>query len=163
MKSLRIVVAVVMVLTATCAFAQSDAQRSFDKLKTLAGTWEGKASDGMPVEVSFRATSGGSALMSEIMGHEDMITMFHLDGDRLMMTHYCGAGNQPRMVGKLSPDGKSIAFDFLDATNVLTSQPGHMEHLVINIRDPNHHTENWQFAAQNGQKQSELFDLQRAK
>ncbi len=42
--------------------------------------------------------------MSEIHGHdpknngpENMITMFHMDGDRLLMTHYCGAGNQPRM------------------------------------------------------------------
>lgn len=163
MKSLRIVMAVIIVSTAICAVAQSDAQRSFDKLKTLTGSWQGKASDGMAVQVSFRETSNGSALMSEISGHEDMITMFHMDGDRLMMTHYCGVGNQPRMVGKMSPDGKSITFDFLDATNVLSSQPGHMEHLVINISDPNHHTENWEFGEQNGQKHNELFDLQRTK
>ena len=47
--------------------------------------------------VVFRPTSGGSALLSEIVGVEDMITMFHLDNDRVLMTHYCGAGNQPRM------------------------------------------------------------------
>ena len=54
---------------------------------------------GQPLEVTFRMTAGGSALMSEIHGHgpENMITMFHMDGDRLLMTHYCGAGNQPRM------------------------------------------------------------------
>ncbi len=163
MKSLRMLVAVLTVLAATLSFAQSDAQKSFDKLKTLTGSWQGKASDGKAVQVSFRETSNGSALMSEITGHEDMISMFHMDGDRLMMTHYCGAGNQPRMIGKVSPDGKSITFDFLDATNVLASQPGHMEHLVINIVDANHHTESWEFAANGGQKMQEVFDLQRAK
>jgi hypothetical protein len=44
-------------------------------------------------------TAGGSALMSEINGHgEDMISMIHFDGpNRLLLTHYCTAGNQPRM------------------------------------------------------------------
>jgi hypothetical protein len=137
-KSLRTVIALFVVLAAACAFAQSDAQKSFDKLKTLVGTWEGKASDGMAVRVVFRETSGGSALLSEIMGHEDMITMFHLDAARLLMTHYCAAGNQPRMVGSMSPDGKTFTFNFLDATNVLPSQPGHMEHLTVVILDPSH-------------------------
>jgi len=165
MKLLRTVVSVFVVLAATCAFAQSDAQKSFDKLRTLVGNWEGKASDGMPVQVAFRETSGGSALLSEITrpegGHEYMVTMFHLDGARLLMTHYCGVGNQPRMVGSMSPDGKALTFNFLDATNVLPSQPGHMEHLTVTIVDPNHHTEAWEFAGQDGQKHQEVFDLKR--
>ena len=52
-----------------------------------------------------------------------MITMFHMDGSRLLMTHYRGAGNQPRMTGTLSPDGKSVTFDFLDATNLSPRNP----------------------------------------
>jgi len=163
MKSLRTVFAVFVVLAVTTAFAQSDAQKSFDQLKTLVGTWEGQAPDGKTVQVTFRETSGGSALLSEITGHEDMITMFHMDGGRLMMTHYCGAGNQPRMVGSMSPDGKAFSFNFLDATNVLPSQPGHMEHLTIALLDPSHHTEEWSFLAQDGKQMRELFDLHRIK
>ena len=68
--------------------------------------------------------------MSEIKGKEDMITMFNLDGDRLLMTHYCACGNQPRMVASASPDGKTITFDFLDATNLATPDAGHMNRLV---------------------------------
>jgi hypothetical protein len=154
--------AALVILLTTLAFAASDGSKAFDQLKSLAGSWSAKTPDGHTVEVSNRLTSGGSVLMSEIMGHEDMITMFHMDGGRLLMTHYCAAGNQPRMVGSLSPDGKTITFNFLDATNLLPSQGGHMERVVFTLIDANHHTEEWQFVGNDGQKQREMFDLQRA-
>jgi len=162
MKSIRIATSIFLMLFTTIALAQSDAQKSFDKLKSLTGSWEGKGSQGQPVQVSFRVTSAGSALMSEIQGPEDMITMFHMDGDRLLMTHYCGTGNQPRMVGSMSPDGKIVTFNFLDATNLLSSQPGHMQTLAVTLIDSNHHTEDWGFLAQDGKmQQHQHFDLQR--
>jgi hypothetical protein len=92
-----------------------------------------------------------------------MISMFHMDGDRLLMTHYCGAGNQPRMVATVSPDSKTVTFNYLDATNLLSSQPGHMERMVVTMIDANHYTEQWDFAAKDGSKMHEQFDLQRAK
>src|ERR1700722_2419737 len=162
MKSIRIALSI-LAFTATAAFAQSAAQKSFDQLKSLSGSWEGKTSQGKPLNVSFRDTAGGSALMSEIHGmdRENMITMFHLDGpDRLLMTHYCGAGNQPRMTASASPDGRTITFDFLDATNLESPEAGHMQRVVIAILDANHHTETWTFA-DHGQQMKEVFDLQR--
>jgi len=164
MKSLRAAATLLVILFAAIAFAQSDAHAAFARLKTLEGSWAGKGSEGKPLQVSYRVTSGGSALMSEIHSDEDMITMFHMDGDRLLMTHYCGAGNQPRMVGTMSPDGKTVTFNYLDATNLLSAQPGHMERLVVTMIDPDHHTEDWTFLAQDGKlQQHEHFDLQRAK
>jgi len=160
MKLLRIALVLLLVSTTTVALAASGAQTSFDKLKTLSGTWEGKSPDGKMVEVSYRVTSNGSALMSEIHTEDDMITMFHPDGDRLLMTHYCGAGNQPRMVGILSPDGKTITFDFLDATNLPTSEAGHMHRMVLSFLDANHHTEAWSYV-DHGKEMNELFDLKR--
>jgi len=158
MKMLRVVL---IALIATVAMA-SDTQKSFDALKTLAGSWAGKGSQGQPVQVSYRVTAGGSALMSEITGeHEDMVTMFHPDGTRLLMTHYCGAGNQPRMVGTASPDGKTITFNFLDATNLAAAQPGHMGRLIVTLVDANHHTEDWEFMGNDGKQMHEVFDLQR--
>lgn len=165
MKLVRLALLMFAVLTAAATFAQSNSQSALDKLKSLQGNWSGKTTEGRNVQVSFRVVSGGSAIMSEIHGEaeENMITMFHLDGDRLMMTHYCGVGNQPRMVGSLSPDGKTITFDFLDATNVLSSQPGHMQRLLVTMPDANHHIEEWDFLGQDGKIQHhERFDLQRA-
>jgi hypothetical protein len=117
MKFFGFVLSVVLMSLSTVAFAQSDAQKSFAKLKTLAGSWEGTAPDGKSMQVWIRETSTGSALMHEMTQAgrpDDPVTMLYLDGDRLLLTHYCDAGNRPRMVGRTTPDGKTVEFDFLD-------------------------------------------------
>jgi hypothetical protein len=164
MKSLRFRLSLLLLLAATGAFSQTATQKSFDQLKTLTGSWEGKNSQGKPLQVVFRDTAGGSALMSEIKGegHDDMISMIHLDGpNRLLMTHYCGAGNQPRMAAIVSPDGKAFTFTFFDGTNLASPDAGHMQRVVFTILDANHHTEDWTFRAGAGKEMKEFFDLRR--
>jgi hypothetical protein len=163
MKLLRVGMSLLLVLAATAVAVESDAQRSFDKLKTLAGSWQGKSNSGRPVDVTFRVTSGGSAVLSEIMGEENMITMFHLDGDRLLLTHYCGTGNQPRMKATASPDGKTLAFEFLDATNLGSPQAGHMHRVIFTFPDAEHHTEEWFFVQDGKETAHQRFNLERKK
>jgi len=164
MKTFRYAATIAAILCASFALAQSNAQKTFDTLKALAGNWEGKNNQGQTLRVSFRETAGGSALLSEIHGQgpENMISMIHLDGDRLLMTHYCGAGNQPRMRATLAPEGKSVIFDFIDATNLASADAGHMNHVVFAMPDADHHTEEWTFL-DHGKEMKELFTLQRAK
>ncbi len=144
MKPVRIAITLLFVLATSAAFAASPAQKSFEELKALNGTWEGKTPKGEAVEVSYRVTSNGSALMSEIKGKEDMITMFNLDGERLLMTHYCAmrATNLAWWLA-LRPTARRFTFAFLDATNLATPDAPHMNHLVISMPDANHHTEEW--------------------
>lgn len=152
----------VLVLSASMVFAQADGRKTFDMIKGLEGNWTGKNAQGHAVQVTFRITAGGSAVMSEIQGHgpENMITMIHMDGDRLLMTHYCGAGNQPRM--KLSEaDAKSASFEFMDGTNIGPGD-GHMQHVTFSQVDPDHHVEDWTFA-DHGKELKERFELARAK
>jgi hypothetical protein len=99
-------------------------------------------------------------IMPEMKTDHDMISMFHMDNDRLLLTHYCATGNQPRMVASLSPDGKSVTFDFLDATNLASPSTGHMNRVVFTVVDANHHTEDWRFI-QDGKEIVESFDLYR--
>ena len=163
MKSARIAFSMMLLLAATTAMAQTPAQKSFDQLKLLAGMWEGKNTEGIAIKVQFRQTAGGSALMSETLGEgpENMVTMFHLDGpNRLMMTHYCGAGNQPRMAATVSADGKTFMFDFIDGTNLSGPADGHMQRLVITMLNANHHTEDWTFL-DHGKEMKQFFDLER--
>lgn len=160
-KSIRIAAVIFIALAATAALAQSDAQKSFSQLKSLTGSWEGKSPDGKPLLVSYRETAGGSAIMSEILGDHSMMTMFNLDGpNKLLMTHYCAAGNQPRMQASVSPDGKTITFTFIDATNLASPDAGHMQQMVLTVLDDNHHTENWTFI-DHGREMKEFFDLRR--
>jgi hypothetical protein len=163
MKSLRLTLSLLL-FTASIAFAQTAAQKSFDQIKALTGSWEGKDSQGNALQVTFRDTAGGSALMSEIHGHhgpDGMVSMFHLDGaNRLVLTHYCSAGNQPRMQAAASPDGKTFTFNFFDATNLATPDAGHMQRVVFTIVDANHHTEDWTFA-DHGKEMKEFFELHR--
>jgi hypothetical protein len=164
MKQARYAVVLTLVLFTTFALAASDAKKTFDSLKSLEGTWEGKNNQGQALKVTFRTTSGGSALLSEIQGMnaENMVRMIHLDGDRLLLTHYCGAGNQPRMKATLAADGKSVAFDFVDATNLASPEAGHMNHVVFTMPDADHHTEEWTFL-DHGKEMKEMFSLQRSK
>jgi hypothetical protein len=140
----------------------SDGQQSFDQLKSLEGKWAGKGSEGQVVKVSFRMTAGGSALLSETHGEgpENMITMFHMDGDRLLLTHYCGAGNQPRMK-VTTADAKSITFEFMDGTNIGPGD-GHMQRVTFTQRDADHHTEEWVFL-DHGKEHKEVFTLEKEK
>ncbi len=181
MKYLRLMLsAVVLMSLSTVAFAQADAQKSpsdsqkaFDKLKTLAGSWEGMVktdpptpeADGKHVQVTLRVTSMGNALLHEmkIEGRpDDPITMLYMDNDHLTLTHYCDAGNRPRMVARTSPDGKTVDFDFLDVAGNL--QYGHMQHAMFTIIDANHHTEDWTFMAPDGKTSVRAhFDLTRTK
>src|SRR5271156_6214972 len=172
MKSLRFTLAAALILLSTIGFAQSDtnqtdakmtetkmtsapmtptadaqkseAQVSFDKLKTLAGSWEGRVTtfpsqtdiEGKTIQATLRVTSMGNAIMHEMRGAgrpDDPITMLYLDKDRLLLTHYCDAGNRPRMQGTISPDGKTVEFDFLDLAG--GTQYGHMHHAVFTVVD----------------------------
>src|SRR5271165_1023221 len=184
MKS-RIALSVVILLIAAAAFAadaaatQSDAQKSFDKIKSLAGTWEGPVTtvpkmegmgDNTRTEVSLRVTSRGNALVHEMKGagttddptkNDHPVTMFYLDGDRLLLTHYCDAGNRPRMTARTSPDGKTVEFDFLDVSG--STEYGHMQHAVFTIIDSNHHTEEWTYLMPGDKPIHARMDLQRTK
>jgi hypothetical protein len=154
MKSLLFMFPVVLMSLVTVAFAQSDAQKSFDQLKTLAGSWEGVVAgtgsevDGRAAHLTLRVTSMGNALMHEMKiegRQDDPITMLYLDSDRVLLTHYCDAGNRPRMAGKSSPDGKTVDFEFLDVAG--STQYGHMHHAAFTVVDANHHIEDWTFMA----------------
>jgi hypothetical protein len=177
MKSLRFMLCIVLMSLSTLAFAQSsgqksDAQLSFDKMKTLAGSWEGHVTtvplapdiEGKVTHASLRVTSMGNAIVHEMTGEgrpDDPITMLYLDGDRLLLTHYCDAGNRPRMAGKMSPDGKTVEFDFLDVAG--STEYGHMHHAVFTVIDANHHTEDWTYMEPGDKPMHAHIDLQRTK
>jgi hypothetical protein len=185
MKSLRIMLSVALMSLAVLAFAQSDArksvpsdaQKSFDTMKTVAGSWEGPVSvdppqpdmsGDKPIHVSMRVTSRGNALVHEMQEaqtpfdatrYDHPVTMLYVDSDRLTLIHYCDAGNRPRMVARSSSDSKKVEFDFLDLSG--GTQYGHMHHAVFTIIDANHHLEDWTYMMPGDKPVHAHFDLKR--
>jgi hypothetical protein len=156
---------------------QTDAQKSFAEMKTLAGEWQGRATVNPPMDmkgndqlhISMRVTSRGNALVHEMQEagtpldpakYDHPVTMFYLDGDQLTLVHYCDAGNRPRMIARPSADGKKLEFDFVDLSGA--NRYGHMEHAVFTIIDDNHHTEDWTYMMPGDKPMHAHMDLQRA-
>jgi hypothetical protein len=144
----------------------------FDRLKMLGGSWEGRMStfppapdaDGKNAHITLRVASMGHTLVHDmkIDGRTDNpFTMLVVEGDRLLLTHYCDADNRPRMIGKASPDGKTVEFDFVDISGNL--QFGHMHRVVFTFVDETHHTEDWTFMTADGRPVRMHVDLVRAK
>lgn len=120
-------IAILSLLAAPVAGGEGEtsaAQRQLERLKSLAGTWAGKASHGggapQDTTVVWKVTGGGSAVMETIdpgTAHE-MVSVYHLDGKDLLLTHYCAAGNQPTMRAARSSQPDAIAFAFVRGTNM---------------------------------------------
>jgi hypothetical protein len=151
------------------AAAPTDAQEEFKKLKSLAGTWKGRGPDGA-VRVTFRVTSGGSALLQEMVpegrasdpsnGDDDPVTMIYVDGNKITLVMYCDTGkNRPRMLGTRSPDGKRLEFAMVDFGGDRTQ--GIMDRASFSIVDAAHHVESWDYLAPGGQRAHAQLDLTR--
>ncbi len=83
----------------TSAAEKSNSVLAFEQLASLVGEWKGVQGN-TEIKLTYTLTANGSALMEESQpaGEGTMITMFTVDGDHLIATHYCIAGNQPQMV-----------------------------------------------------------------
>ena len=178
------------VLVASVAFAQthdhkaaesatvSVALQSFTDLKALAGTWQGHVTMNPPfkdassadVRITMRVTSRGNALVHEIAEagapddptkYDHPVTMFYVDSDRLYLTHYCDAGNRPRMVARSSNPSSTVEFDFVDLTG--GTKYGHMDHAVFTFVDPDHHIEEWTYMMPGDKPMHARMELQRVK
>lgn len=161
-----------LILAACCAAAlaspaSAGTASQLAKIKSLAGDWEGTGPDGKAImKTTFRETAAGSGVIeTQHHGPEaaEMITVYSLDGDDLMLTHFCMAGNAPRMrATKASTDGKVLEFAFMDATNMAKSSEGHMDHLRIVFQDPDHFIQEWTWTA-NGKSEPKKIQFVRMK
>lgn len=154
--------ALVPVIMLHAAPPTSKSQADFDRLKSLAGVWEAESPHGTS-RISYAVVSNGSTVMETIDQPEHagmMITMYHLDGDRLMMTHYCSAGNQPRM-RLVSSTPTALTFEMFDATNLASNSDAHMRKVVITWTDKDHVSAAWTMSKDGKDSEPGVFKLTR--
>lgn len=132
---------------ARVAGTATDQQRAalFDRVKSLEGTWVMKDEKGQEQIASvFRVSSGGS-VVREIMfpgADHEMTNIYHMDGPTLVMTHYCSAGNQPRMRAAAG-DTDTIHLKFDSLTNLRSADQVYMGGMVMTFVSPDQVTTDW--------------------
>jgi hypothetical protein len=150
--------------------AIADPKEAFDKLKTLEGSWVGPLTTdpaepsvaGAFAQLSLQVTSRGNAFVHElsVSGLPDHpVTVFYIEDDNFVATHYCDSGNRPRLINRVSPDGNTVEFEFGELSG--TDQYGHMHGAVFTFIDENHHTEEWTWMLPDGKTVRMRLDLQR--
>jgi hypothetical protein len=118
--------------------------------------------EGTKTRVTLRVTSMGHVLMHEMTGEgrpDDPITMLYLDEGSLALTHYCDAGNRPRMTGTVSPDGKTVSFESVHVAG--GTEHGHMHGAAFTFVDANQHVEEWTFMMPGGKAVRARVELRR--
>ena len=143
----------------------NDATAAFTRLKALVGEWEGDTQMGK-AHLTYELIAGGSALVErETMGNmPPMMTVYHIDGSRLLLTHYCATGNQPRMQARrYDPATGELVFEFLDATNLAGPRAGHMHNAKIRLRDNDHFSGEWEFYENGERKNTEAAQYTRVR
>ena len=113
--------------------AQNNSERAFATFKSLNGRWaiesNGKT---LPIEMRYEVGSKESIVMEQF-GEE--LSVIYLDGENLLMTHFCNAGNQPRLrLKKVSQPG-GLEFEMFDITNLKDASTPHVERIVYKIID----------------------------
>lgn len=136
-----------------CALARPDDEKAMKKapatspgleaMKKLVGEWT-DTSDHGPVSTSFRVSAGGSIVHETLFPgtEQEMISIYHMDGKDLILTHYCLLGNQPRLKAEDPANGKKLSFKSIGGTNMKMDDT-HMGRGVITMIDDDHFEADW--------------------
>jgi hypothetical protein len=145
-----LVALVVVGASATPAAERSPSSLTFEHLASLVGEWKVVGVQaGSEAQVTYRLIADGSVLMEEFRPKDGpvMVTMFSVDGDRLIATHYCSARNQPQMAtaALTEPDVKSLAFSLVRVTGLKSPEDWHNTGLVVTLEEGDRFTQEWTY------------------
>src|SRR6059058_4026997 len=143
---------------------KTTSEEAFDRLATLKGEWRGEQ-EGVKINLIYTLTANGSALMEEFRPHSGpvMITMFTVDRDHLIATHYCSAKNQPHMVTSAITDvQKPLVFTLAGITGLKSPDDWHNTGLTVIQEDNDHSTQEWTYESK-GKSGKRIFRYARVR
>jgi hypothetical protein len=141
---------VLLSVSVSGAHAQGSSQpaaTAFERLKALEGEWvdvEGVFGTKGAVAVTYRVTGGGTTVVEAfpVGTPGEMVTAYHRDGNDIVLTHYCSAGNQPRMRATAFT-GNALSFDYDGGTNIDPKVTSHMHAVKIEFLSPDEIRATW--------------------
>src|SRR5438046_3295707 len=159
------IIGTALFVVALAAFAvdKSKSEEAFDSLATLKGEWKGEQ-EGVKISLVYTLTANGSAFMEEFRPESGpvMVTMFTVDGDHLIATHYCSAKNQPQMVTSAIADvQKPLEFSLARITGLKSPDAWHNTRLTVIQEDNDHLTQEWTYQSK-GKTGKTVFRYARA-
>jgi len=92
----------------------------------------------------------------------EMVSVYHMDGKDLIMTHYCGAGNQPTMKLKPGKDANTLFFAFTRGSNMKPTDM-HMHQVTFKFDGADHLIADWLSFKGGKPSESAKFDFRRVK
>jgi hypothetical protein len=112
------------------AQSKSSAVDGFQRLKALEGDWidaDGIFGEKGKVAVTYRVSGAGHTVVETfpVGTAYEMVTVYHLDGSEIVLTHYCTSNTQPRMKSK-GLQGNVLAFEFAGGSNIDPTTTSHM-------------------------------------
>jgi hypothetical protein len=145
--SFGVVGVIALIAAGALATEKTRSQEAFDHLASLQGEWKGEQ-NGTKINVIYTLTANSSALMEQFRPENGavMITIFTIDGDHLIATHYCSAKNQPQMVTPPITDAeKPLAFSLARITGLRSPDDWHNTGLTVIQEDNDHLTQEWTY------------------
>ena len=136
-----------LLVAASLPADKTKSEEAFDRLATLKGEWRGEQ-EGVKISLIYTLTANGSALMEEFRPESGavMITMFTVDGDHLIATHYCSAKNQPQMMTSAITDvHKPLAFSLARISGLKSPDDWHNTGLTMIQEGNDHLTQEWTY------------------
>jgi hypothetical protein len=146
---------------------EATGRQGFEKMKSLAGKWEATAEKGKRATLAFEVVANGTAVLERFLDeganpYGSMVTLYHLDGGDLVLTHYCIANNQPRMRAE-TITADAIRFHFTGATNLSSPDAGHMYKAHYQFHGPDEFTTEWTFRQKGEDKFTEVLRFRRVR
>ncbi len=145
------------------ALTKDQVAGAWERLKSLEGSWVGRSTKGWTERVDYKLIAKDSCLVEtsfDAHPNETMLTTWCRDGDRIVLTHYCVARNQPRLV-LTGVGGDALTFEFLDATNLASRDVGHMDKLVMTFTAEGF-TDQWTWYQEGEERWMEKIEHKRA-
>jgi len=122
---------------------------ALDRFRALAGEWVA-AEDGEMMKkgdlvARYEVTAAGTAVIETVFPgtpHE-MVTVYHRDGEDVVLTHYCMEGNQPRMRARGNGAGERVEFAFDGGANIDPATSRHMHSASFRFLGPDLFESEW--------------------